>query len=554
MKRTPRIILILLLMLATALTIAFIVITNWFAPGMKGADAKNGISVESKENEEDPDHNQKLILPEGDVVLQVGQSRQCSVVFEDGSPAKNVFWSSSDEKIARVDNTGRITAVAAGQTKLLAVVNKDVKTFVSVSVFEDIRTAAEDAVNALATDGSVESMQRVDSIAISLSHATDGGSADTAAVLKALSGFKAAGAKGSSDAPKLWNTLTQAAAASEMQFDEKTLRQAALAAYSHGEKESADLTLTFTGDCTFGYFNELDTAARFPYIYEHSGSVTYPFDLTRQVFAADDITMINFEGTLTESTKHKRKQFYFRGKPEYVNILPSSSVEAVTVENNHSYDYYDTGYNDTVDTLKKAGIFCTSRYDPAVIDVRDYRVVMLSLCLIDINFSDEYREQLENYIARYKNNSTVIVMNLHWGIEMAGVPQKSQIKAAHEMIDAGVDLVIGNHPHVPQGIERYNGHYIFYSLGNFSFGGNAKAKRPDTFMVRAMFGRDGDGKAVLKRFSVIPCLTTSSGSVVNNYRPTPLYGKRGQQLIDRLISLSSHLNGGVDRLTWNQIP
>ena len=551
MKSRFKIILIVLLIAATALTIGCIAFLHFFGP-ITGLSFVNA-SVPGASAPDD-DGACRLVLPDGDVVLQVGQSRQCSAELGDGIPAEDVFWSSGDESVARVDGGGRVTAVSPGETELLAVRGRECKARMKVTVFEDVRAAAVEAVNSLAADGSELSMNRVDSIYLGLSHAGDAESSRIAALLKAVSDFKSAGAEGNDSAPRLWDALVSAADASETGLDEDVLRQAALAAYSHGEKESSDVTITFTGDCTFGYYNEMNTAGRFPYVYEHSGSVTYPFDLTRQVFGADDITMINFEGTLTESQIHKHKKFYFRGKPSYAEILPKSSVEAVTVENNHSFDYFDVGYNDTIDYLKNAGVIYTSRDRPAVIDVRDYCVVMLSLCLFETDFSEEFLEQIAGYVNQYKNSSTVIIMNIHWGIEMDDYPQQSQVEAAHAMIDAGVDLIVGNHPHVPQGIELYNGHYIFYSLGNFSFGGNAKAKKPDTFMLRAMFGRDGDGKAVLKRFSVIPCLTTSSGRTMNNYRPTPLYGESGQRLIDRLVALSSPIDGGVDSLTWNMIP
>ena len=495
-----------------------------------------------------------MTISDGDLILQVGQSRQCRVIFDNGSPAEGAFWSSNNEKTAVVSSDGKVTAVAPGETELLAVIGRDKMARIKVTVFQDLTKAAADAVAALAANGSDEAMKLVDSMADNLLHAVDKKFADLGSVMSAVSAFQQAGAKGDDSAPLLWEELIKAVKASETDLDTRTLRQAALAAYSQGEKSSSDLTISFTGDCTLGYYNEVDTTARFPYIYEHSGSETYPFDLTRQVFGADDITMINFEGTLTESTIHRKKQFYFRGKPSYVKILTGSSIEAVTVENNHSFDYFETGYNDTLDCLRSAGVAYTSLSSPAVLDVKGVRVVMLSLCLVNTSFTDEMREQTVSRIRQYKQNGALIVMNIHWGVEGNKTCNRSQIKVAHFLIDAGVDLVIGHHPHVPQGIERYNGHYIIYSLGNFSFGGNAKANKPETFILRAMFGKDNTGNLVLNRISVVPCLTTSTGSKINNYRPTPLYGRRGKFVVDELLWLSSHIQGGVDSLTWSMIP
>ena len=551
MKRTARIILILLIMLAAVLTFAYIGIKQKLTPADVGhASGSKGInSAQSADNGE-----KKLVAPEGSIILQVGQSRQCRVEFSDGSPADGAFWSSGNEKIVRISTDGRVTAVAEGETELLAVLGKDNKTRVKVSVYEDLTAAAVNAVTNLAADGSDASMELVDSMALSLSHANDKKTADLGAMMQALAAFKQAGAAGDSSAPRLWDTLTETVKNTGTGLDGELLRQAALAAYSQGEKSSSEMTITFTGDCTFAYYNDSNSPGRFPAIYERSGSLTYPFDLTREVFGADDITMINFEGTLTDYTKHKSKQFFFRGEPSFANILPASSVEAVTVENNHSYDYLDIGYSDTLDNLKKVGVQYTNYDTPAVLNVKGMRVVMLSLCLFETDFSDEMLEHIRYYVQMYKQKDTVIVVNAHWGRERDTVPNSGQIDAAHAMIDSGVDLIIGHHPHVPQGIEVYNGHYIFYSLGNFAFGGNSKAAKPETLIVRTMFGRDASGNAVLSRVSVVPCLITSSGTTFNNYRPTPLYGESGAGVMNLLLRLSGQIDGGVQSLTWNMIP
>ena len=550
-KRTVRIILIILIMLATVLTFAYIGIMHRLYPAGMGSVEDVGSDVGPQSSDT---RDKQLILPDGDIILQVGQSRQCRIQFEDGSPAEGVFWSSGDENVARVSSGGRVTAIAAGEAEILAILGKDHRARIKVSIYEDLTSAAAQAVTNLAADGSDDSMQLVESMAQSLSHASDKKTTDLAAMMHALAAFRQAGEKGDNSAPQLWETLMKAVETAQAEIDPMTLRQAALAAYSHGEKSSAEMTITFTGDCTFAYYNESNAPGRFPAVYRRSGSLTYPFDLTRQVFGADDITMINFEGTLTDSTQHKYKQFYFRGEPSFANILPASSVEAVTVENNHSGDYLEIGYADTLFHLKKAGIAYTDFQTPAVLNVKGMRAVMISLCLVDTTFTDEARQQIEDFVGQFKQKNTIVIMNVHWGIERDHVPDATQINAAHFMIDAGVDLVIGHHPHVPQGIEFYNGHYIFYSLGNFAFGGNARATMPETLMVRAMFGRDDEGNAVLSRLSVIPCLTTSSGSPGNNYRPTPLYGESGAQVISELLQLSAQVDGGIKSLTWSMIP
>ena len=496
----------------------------------------------------------KLVLTDGDYSMKVGQTHQFTAQFEDGGSAENVMWSSTDEKVASIDRTGTVKALSEGEIEVWALIDRETKAHLKLSVHSAPDNSTLEAIDALAADGSDRSMKKIELMARSLSQSNKSSSAGALAVLQTLIRFKKLGAAGSAVSSEHWNEFTKAAGDAGIVIDQKTLRQAALAAYCQGEKSSADMTVSFAGDCTFSGINGSNKSNHFPEVYRRSGSVTYPFDLTRCVFGADSVTMINFEGTLTRSRAHKDKTFFFRGDPSYVNILTGSSIEAVTLENNHAYDYLDKGFNDTVGYLKNAGIRYTSFRKPTVVEVDGFRVVMLSLAMFDTKNFDENMKLIKSYVNRYRDDDTVIVMNIHWGVELASVPEKYQIKAAHAMIDCGVDVIIGHHPHVMQGIELYKGHYIVYSLGNFSFGGNAAANDPRTLIFRISYTKSGSGIPDLKRVSVVPCYTTSSGNKANNYRPTPVYGKTGQNVVNRLLKLSSQINGGVTSLNWSMIP
>jgi Putative enzyme of poly-gamma-glutamate biosynthesis (capsule formation) len=551
MKKAVRVIFIIMLMLVTALTFVYIAMlrekdTNRnpnIAETDKPLDAR-GLAAQGR----------SLVIDGECLVLQVGQSHQCSARLDDGSKVRGIIWSSTDDAVAEVDAKGRVTALTAGSSELWAVVGKNLKTHVTVIVYEDVDAAAFDAVVSLATDGSDDSMKQIETLAQGLSHSKSKQIKKTAEVMKTLTEFKKQGWENGDAAPMLWDELVKAVIGAGFPIDENLLRQAALSAYCQGEKASSDFTISFTGDCTFAYFNGNDKKGQFPSVYRNSGSVSYPFDLTRCVFGADDLTMINFEGALTESRQHKQKQFYFRGDPSYVNILTSSSVEAVTLENNHSFDYFDSGFNDTLDIMRQAGVRYTSYYSPAVVELNNCRVVMLSMCLIGSEYTDEFREHVEDYVNRYRSRDTLIVMNVHWGEEKASQPAPYQIEAAHAMIDCGVDLIIGHHSHVLQGIEQYDGHYIAYSLGNFSFGGNTSVSNPSTVILRASFSKSTSGRPAVSRLSMVPCLTTSTGSSVNNYQPTPVYGEKAQKVSDYLLELSAKLDGGIQSVSRSMIP
>lgn len=499
----------------------------------------------------------KLHLSDEEFSLGMGEEYQCSAFLADGTKMEDVRWSCSDISIAEVDNHGNVTAIAAGEAEIRARYSENIIVSAKLWVYDvnTVSASTANVISVLAADGSDVSFQAMTDLARQLKCAKSNFVTRYSTLLEALLKFSEMGAGGSNAPSQCWDELKAALTNTGIKgIEEDTLRRAALTAYCHGEKLRNDVTISFTGDCTFAYFNETDKDNMFPAVYRNSGSLTYPLDLTKNVFGADDLTMVNWEGTLTDSRKHRDKTFYFRGEPDYVNILTNSSVEAVTVENNHSFDYLEEGYADTLSNLKKAGVRYTGLYSPAVMDINGYQVVMLSLSMVSTYYKPEYRTIIENDIKKYRSNDkTIIIVNLHWGVETSGTPQKWQIEAAHSMIDAGADMIIGHHPHVLQGIENYKGHYIVYSLGNFSFGGNSAAASPSTIIFRASFDEDGAGH-LTTRVSAVPCYTTSSGSTVNNFRPIPLFGSEGKSVIDRLLSLSDRLDGGITQINWNQIP
>ena len=126
-----------------------------------------------------------------------------------------------------------------------------------------------------------------------------------------------------------------------------------------------------------------------------------------------------------------------------------------------------------------------------------------------------------------------IIAALHWGDEGAYDVNALQLEQGHAAIDAGADVVYGSHPHTLQPIEVYNDHYIFYSMGNWSFGGNTNPRDKDTVIAKLEVTRDGDGSVSVTNLKLIPC--ASSGVVDgNNYQPVPY--EEGSEEYERTIS------------------
>ena len=309
------------------------------------------------------------------------------------------------------------------------------------------------------------------------------------------------------------------------------------------EGEPAEILLSFTGDCILGTDEFFAWDTGLPAYYNLYGP-EYFLKNVRSIFEEDDLTIVNMEGTLTEETTRVDKQFAFKGDPEYVKILTSSSVEAANVANNHSHDYGEKSFQDTVQTLEENGIKTFGYDDVAVLEVKGIRVGMFGIYELDDHL--ERIPQVKQDIAKLKEqNVDIIVAVFHWSNELVTVPDENQVTLAHLAIDEGADVVVGHHPHVVQGIDEYKGKTIAYSLGNFCFGGNTHPTEMDTFIFQQKFILDGKRNITGSEYKVIPC-RVSSETTYNNYQPTPLVGEEAKETMDKIEERSQEINNGQD--------
>ena len=305
------------------------------------------------------------------------------------------------------------------------------------------------------------------------------------------------------------------------------------------EGEPAEILLSFTGDCILGTDEFFAWDTGLPAYYNLYGP-EYFLKNVRSIFEEDDLTIVNMEGTLTEETTRVDKQFAFKGDPEYVKILTSSSVETANVANNHSHDYGEKSFQDTVQTLEENGIKTFGYDDVAVLEVKGIRVGMFGIYELDDHL--ERIPQVKQDIAKLKDqNVDIIVAVFHWSNELVTVPDENQVTLAHLAIDEGADAVVGHHPHVVQGIDEYKGKMIAYSLGNFCFGGNTHPTEMDTFIFQQKFILDGKRNITGSEYKVIPC-RVSSETTYNNYQPTPLVGEEAKETMDKIEERSQEIN------------
>ncbi len=301
-----------------------------------------------------------------------------------------------------------------------------------------------------------------------------------------------------------------------------------------GEKLTYDsdgaviMTITCTGDFTIGGDNYHHKDIFTPELEAHGGDINFTMENVRSILASDNLTIVNFEGTFTDTKyvpeKKKGNDFLFSISPSYVNVLTDNSIEAVSLENNHVMDHGEEGYEDTKNTLREAGVVYSNSEETGIFEYQGIQIAMLSYLCIDrygkpFGGYDTFEEKVEADIRHAKEYYPLVIVSFHWGQEKLYVPTKNQIRLGRLAVDAGADLVIGHHSHRIQPIECYNGVYICYSLGNFCFAGHNKPSDMTSIMFQIRF-RIKEGAVSYKDFRVIP-IRISSRKDRNDFTPTP---------------------------------
>mgnify|MGYP000791552405 FL=1 len=301
------------------------------------------------------------------------------------------------------------------------------------------------------------------------------------------------------------------------------------------------LTLSVVGDCTLGTDESFDYDTSLNAYYENYGA-DYFLQNVKDIFSTDDLTIANFEGTLTDSDEREDKTFAFKAPASYASILTGGSVEAVNTANNHSHDYGEQSFDDTLAALDDAGIVHFGYDETAVMDVKGIKVGLVGI--YELYDHLEREQQLKDNIAKVKaDGAQLIVVIFHWGNETETVPDSNQTTLGRIAIDEGADLVCGHHPHVLQGIETYKGRNIVYSLGNFCFGGNSSPSDMDTMIYQQTFTIDADGVKKDNVTNIIPCSISSAAyDGYNNYQPTPAEGDEATRIFEKINERSSWIS------------
>lgn len=310
------------------------------------------------------------------------------------------------------------------------------------------------------------------------------------------------------------------------------------------EPQIVTLTITAAGDVTLGNHAGQGYEGTFREMYDKKDNA-YFLQNVKDIFEADDITIVNFEGVLTFCDDLVEKEFNMKGDPEYIGILTEASVEAVSFGNNHRLDYGQQGSDDTVAAFEEAGIVYAYDNITGIYETQGIRIGFVSVNEVyDGNAVEAYLEDGIRYL-REEEQVNLVIACCHWGEERENYPEDYQKELGHKCIDWGADLVLGAHAHVLQGVEVYKERFIVYGLANFCFGGNRNPKDKDTMIFQQTFTFVDGVKQEGQEAKVIPC-SVSSVSYRNDFCPTPADGGEYTRILGRINEYSSPFGVAFD--------
>lgn len=287
--------------------------------------------------------------------------------------------------------------------------------------------------------------------------------------------------------------------------------------------EDFEVNLTFTGDMVLASYLDQPLGGTFDE-YAKNHKPGYFLSKVKHIFEADDFTIVNLENVFSDRKglppRHKgdERAFWFKAKTENLKILTLGDVEGVTLENNHTRDYGETGYRDTVKAVQDYGMKYGDNNKVMYFTKKGYTIGVVCVGLWG-NYSIPHAL---NLLKAAKRNSHYQVVFFHGGTESVHQPDEWKKTAARQLVDNGADLVVGSHPHVLQPREIYKGVEIVYSLGNFCYGGNRSPEnRTIIYQMKLKIGKDYKLKD--SQSKIIPCYVHTGSR--SNFQPALITNK-----------------------------
>jgi poly-gamma-glutamate synthesis protein (capsule biosynthesis protein) len=227
------------------------------------------------------------------------------------------------------------------------------------------------------------------------------------------------------------------------------------------------------------------------------------------LFERDDLTVINHECPSTDMSAPIQKEFVFRCAPEALRAAKRFGVEVASLANNHGFDHGPDALLDSIRNMERAGIVPVGAGEtareadaPSYVEVQGWRIAILGVGevldpLNQVAVGDNPGTAVGHDFARALRaireadaNADLVIVTIHWGVELDTQPRDYQVDEAHRMIDAGADAIFGHHAHRLQPMETYEGRPIFYGLGNFVWP-NFSVEGSTTAVAEVVVTQDG---------------------------------------------------------------
>lgn len=306
------------------------------------------------------------------------------------------------------------------------------------------------------------------------------------------------------------------------------------------------LTLTFGGDAVLGVReNWWKREDALPAYLEKYG-MAYPFSGLQSIFAADDMTLVNLECVLKgdRSGEKPGKQYHFRGLPSWTQVLSDGSVEQVNIANNHYIDYEAAGKKATRMALDAAGIPFSGYTFTHVWEKNGHKIGFAG-CR-ETMYAKNKGVIAEEVQALRAAGCAVVIYSCHWGNEYEERHNDMQLEMARAAAAAGVDIIVGTHPHVVQGLDEVDGTAVIWSLGNLMFAGTLDMLTYDAALAKATLAFV-DGRYAGVTIELVPILTSSRASEgVNDFRPMLAEGEDAARILRKIqTDTGFRLNGPV---------
>jgi poly-gamma-glutamate capsule biosynthesis protein CapA/YwtB (metallophosphatase superfamily) len=310
------------------------------------------------------------------------------------------------------------------------------------------------------------------------------------------------------------------------------------------ETPSPEITLLAVGDVNLGR-----KAGRIIL----AGDVDYAFEKTADIIGSADIAFANLESTISEQNGTTQNGTWcFTAPPIAAETLSHAGFDVVSLSNNHVWDFGKRALLETPTHLDRVGIRhagtgenLEAAFSPAILEAKGIRIALFSVTNI-FNFGGPEHEaftytawadmgRLAPAIKKVKDDVDLVVVAAHWGAEYQDRPADETVALAHEMVDAGADIVLGGHPHVPQGIERYKGAFIIYSLGNFAYHQTTEHSVWKTRSIMLLLTLTKDG---VKSYRMIP--------VTCGFQPAVAECPLADEILAHMEKISGYLGGSEE--------